>query len=58
MTRSVPQKNESPIPLNGPIKATLMLLIEDESNSGSSSFCSSIAIEIPNGNVLSQGVTL
>ena len=48
MSLRVPQKNESPIPDRGPIKAVLILFIELSSKSSDSEFSCSIAVEIPN----------
>ncbi|MNI75118.1 hypothetical protein D3C73_1312450 [compost metagenome] len=49
--RSVPQKNESPIPANGPISDAFTALIELASKSSSSIRRSSMADVIPSGSV-------
>ena len=55
----VPQKNESPIPERGPIKAALTLFIDSGSKlSGFLAFSSSIAVVIPITNVESGGEQL
>ena len=44
ITRNVPQKNESPMPASGPMRAALTEVMEPASySSGSEAFCSSMA---------------
>ena len=59
ITKSVPQKRESPIPANGPIKAVFIDVIVAVSKfSGFFAFSSSIETTIPMINVDSGGAVL